>query len=205
VPAPAATEPTSAPAPRGGNLTVPNVITSLRLLCLPVFVYLLFGRHNRAAAAWVLAAVGTTDFLDGFVARRWHQVSELGKVLDPAADRLVLIIGVGSIIIDGSAPGWFSAAVVVRELLVGGGVVILTMAGMERFAVRWVGKIGTCGLLMAFPLFLASHSTLGWHRGAGIWAWIVGIPGLACSWWAAVGYVPIARRALAEGRRRRRG
>jgi len=203
VPAPAATETTRSRGARG-NLTVPNAITVVRLACIPLFVWLLFGREHRAAAAWLLAGLGTTDWVDGFLARRWGQVSELGKVLDPTADRLLLIVGVGSIIIDGSAPLWFSLAVVVREVLVGGSVLALTLAGMERFDVRWSGKAGTFGLMVAFPLFLASHSTLGWRDTAEVLAWVAGIPGLCFSWWSAVRYVPVARDALARGRRSRR-
>ena len=199
--APVATETTSGRART--NLTVPNAITMVRLACIPVFVWLLFGRDNRAAAAGLLAVLGATDWMDGFVARRWHQVSELGKVLDPTADRLLLIVGVGSIIIDGAAPLWFAWAVVVREVVVGGTLVVLTMAGMERFDVRWVGKAGTFALMFAFPLFLASHSTLGWADTAGVLAWVFAIPGLFFSWWSAATYVPVARRALAEGRRNR--
>src|SRR5690242_3941096 len=104
MPAQAATDPSG--GARSSNLTVPNAITVVRLLCLPLFVWLLFGREHRAAAAWLLGGLGATDWVDGFLARRWHQVSELGKVLDPTADRLLFIVGVGSIIIDGSAPLW---------------------------------------------------------------------------------------------------
>ena len=76
----------------------------VRLSLLPVFVYLLFGGDNRAAAAWLLAFLGITDFLDGYVARHFNQVSELGKILDPVADRLLFFVGIGGILIDGSAP-----------------------------------------------------------------------------------------------------
>ena len=85
-------------------LTVPNVISFVRLLCMPLFVYLLFGRDNRAGAAYLLAVLGATDWVDGYIARRFGQVSELGKILDPTADRLLLIVGIGSIAIDDAAP-----------------------------------------------------------------------------------------------------
>ena len=92
----------------------------VRLCLLPVFLWLLFGRDDRAAAAWLLAALGTTDFLDGYIARHFNQVSDLGKVLDPVADRLLFFVGVGGILIDGSVPAWFAVAVLVREVLVAG-------------------------------------------------------------------------------------
>ena len=90
-------------------LTVPNVISLVRLLCLPLFVYLLFGRDNRAAAAGLLAVLGATDWVDGYIARHFHQVSDLGKILDPVADRLLFFVGVACILIDGSVPVWFAA------------------------------------------------------------------------------------------------
>ena len=74
-------------------LTIPNVITIARLLCLPVFLWLLLHDENRAAGAWLLGALGATDFVDGYVARHFHQTSALGKVLDPVADRLAIAAG----------------------------------------------------------------------------------------------------------------
>jgi cardiolipin synthase len=181
-------------------LTLPNAITLVRLSCLPLFLYLLFGRENRAAAAWLLAGLGITDWVDGYLARHLHQVSTLGKVLDPVADRLLFFVGGGAILVDGSVPTWFAVVVLVRETLVGGTTLILGAMGARRIDVTWFGKAGTFGLMVAFPLFLASHSTLGWRDTADDLAWIAGIPGLVLSLYAAVLYVPMARRALREGR-----
>ncbi|HEY8527041.1 MAG TPA: CDP-alcohol phosphatidyltransferase family protein [Acidimicrobiales bacterium] len=181
-------------------VTLPNVITVARLCCLPVFLWLLFGRDNRAAAAWLLAALGVTDFVDGYLARHLHQESTLGKILDPVADRLLFFVGGGGILIDGSVPVWFATVVLARESLVGGATVGLAALGAKRIDVTWFGKAGTFCLMISFPLFLASHSTLGWHEGARQAAWIAGIPGLALSLYAAVLYAPMAARALAEGR-----
>jgi cardiolipin synthase (CMP-forming) len=181
-------------------LTLPNVITLVRLACLPVFLWLLFGQENRAAAAWLLAALGATDWVDGYLARRMHQVSELGKILDPVADRLLFLVGAGGILVDGSVPVWFAVVVLVRETLVGGTTIVLGALGARRIDVTWFGKAGTFMLMVAFPFFLASHSTLGWADTAEVLAWVFGLPGLALSLYAAVLYVPLARRALAEGR-----
>jgi cardiolipin synthase len=181
-------------------LTLPNLITLARLACLPVFLWLLFGKEDRAAAAALLAVLGITDWVDGYLARRLGQVSELGKILDPVADRLLFIVGAGGILIDGSVPTWFAVIVLVRETLVGGATLVLAALGARRIDVTWFGKAGTFGLMIAFPLFLASHSDLSWADTAGVLAWIAGIPGLAFSLYAAVLYVPIARRALREGR-----
>jgi cardiolipin synthase len=179
-------------------LTLPNVITLIRLSLLPVFLWLLFGRDDRASAAWLLAGLGTTDFLDGYIARHFHQVSNLGKILDPVADRLLFFIGVGGIVVDGSVPTWFAVAVLVREALVAGATVSLAALGVRRLDVTWFGKAYTLLLMISFPLFLASHSTLGWHDGGGTAAWIFGAPGLVLAWYSAALYVPLARRALAE-------
>lgn len=179
-------------------LTIPNAITVVRLSLMPVFLWLLFGKEDRATAAWLLAGLGITDFLDGWIARRFDQVSNIGKILDPVADRLLFILGVGGIVIDGAVPLWFAIAVLVREGLVGGATITLGLLGVRRIDVTWFGKAYTLLLMLAFPLFLASHSTLGWADGARTAAWIFGIPGLALCWWSAGLYVPMARRALRE-------
>lgn len=179
-------------------LTVPNVITAIRLALLPVFLWLLFVQENRAAAAGLLAVLGVTDFLDGYVARHFHQVSELGTLLDPIADRLLFFVAVGGILIDGAVPTWFAVAVLIREVLVAGASLILAAMGARRIEVTWYGKAYTLLLMIAFPLFLASESTVSWHDAAGVLAMAVGIPGLVLSWYSAALYVPIARRALRE-------
>jgi cardiolipin synthase len=181
-------------------LTVPNVITVVRLAMLPVFLWLLFAQEDRAKAAGLLALLGVTDFLDGYIARRYHQVSDLGKVLDPVADRLLFFVGVGGILVDGSVPVWFAIAVLLREVLVAGATLALAALGAKRIDVTWFGKAGTFGLMVAFPLFLASHSTLSWADTAGTLAWIAGIPGLVFSYISLVMYVPLGMRALRDGR-----
>jgi cardiolipin synthase len=181
-------------------LTIPNLVTLVRLACLPVFLWLLFGREDRAAAAWLLAGLGITDWVDGYIARHFHQTSELGKVFDPVTDRLLFFIGGGGILIDGSVPTWFAVVVLIREALVAVATVGLAALGAKRIDVTWFGKAGAFFLMIAFPLFLASHSSLSWHETAGDLAWVAGIPGLALSLYSAALYVPIARSALSEGR-----
>ena len=181
-------------------LTLPNVISLVRLSCLPIFVHLLFVRENRAAAAWLLAALGATDWIDGYIARHWNQVSDLGKILDPVADRLLFFVGVGGILVDGSVPTWFAVMVLVREGVVALTTVTIAALGARRIDVTWWGKAGTFGLMMAFPLFLASNSTLGWHETAEVFAWVTGIPGLVLSYVAWALYAPMALTALREGR-----
>jgi cardiolipin synthase (CMP-forming) len=181
-------------------LTVPNVISFVRLLCMPLFVYLLFGRDNRAGAAYLLAALGATDWVDGYIARHFGQVSNLGKVLDPTADRLLLIVGIGSIAIDRAAPLWVIGLAVFREIAVGIAALVVAAAGARRMDVRWFGKAGTFGLLVAFPLFLGAKANLSWEDQARFFAWVAAIPGLIFGYIAAVLYIPDARKAIAEGR-----
>ena len=187
-------------------VTVPNAITCVRLACLPLFVYLLFGRDNPAAAAFLLALLGATDWVDGYVARHFDQVSTVGKVLDPVADRLLFFVGVGAIIVYGGAPLWFSVAVLAREVFVSLAVLGLAALGAKRIDVTWYGKAGTFCLMFAFPLFLAgSDPNLAGADLFTLAAWGFGLPGLALSYYAAVLYIPIGLTALREGRAARRG
>mgnify|MGYP002140473281 CR=1 FL=1 len=87
-------------------LTAPNLFTLLRLCCIPIFCWLLFGKDDQVAAAWLLGGLGATDWVDGWLARRFHQVSEFGKIFDPTADRLLFIVAIGSIIVAGIPPAF---------------------------------------------------------------------------------------------------
>jgi cardiolipin synthase (CMP-forming) len=179
-------------------LTLPNAITVVRLSMLPVFVWLLFGKEDRAAAAALLGILGATDFLDGYIARHFNQVSNIGKVLDPVADRILFIVGVACIAIDGSVPAWVAAVVLIREGLVAGATLVLAAMGVRRIDVTWFGKAYTLLLMISFPLFLASHSTVSWHEAARTAAWLCAIPGMVLSWYSAALYVPLAKKALRE-------
>lgn len=182
-------------------LTVPNVLSIGRLLCVPVFLWLLFGAEDRYAAGLLLAALGITDFADGWIARHFHQESQLGRVLDPTADRILLGVGVAALLVDGSMPWWVGALAVVRESVVGLTVVVLAARGARDIIdVKLAGKAGTLLLMMAFPFFLASNPEGGapWHEVARPLAWLTAVPGLLLSYYAAAGYVPAARRALQQ-------
>lgn len=183
-----------------GVWTLPNLITVVRLGCIPWFLWLLVSQDNRTAAALLLGALGATDWVDGWIARRFNQVSEVGKVLDPTADRLLLVVALVAIVDDGSIPIWFAVLVLVREVLIGLAALLLLMVGVRRIDVTWWGKTGTFALLWAVPCFLAGQSTIGAAWTFEAMAWIFGIPGLAIAWFAAWGYVPVARSAIQEWR-----
>lgn len=189
---------------RPGVLTIPNFVTVVRLACVPLFCWLLFGRDDRTAAAWLLAFLGSTDWVDGYLARHLGQVSELGKVLDPTADRILLGTVVVSLLADGSLPAVVGWATIVREVLVSVAVLVLAAAGAKRFDVQWAGKAGTLALMVAFPLFMMGEPG-PWGRPADVIAWGFAGPGLVLAWYAAVTYVPLARQALADGRAARAG
>jgi cardiolipin synthase len=185
-------------------LTAPNVITLVRLLCIPLFLWLLFGAHRQTAAAVLLAVLGATDWVDGYVARRYGQVSTLGKVLDPTADRVLVGTAVIAIMVYGAVPLWFGIATIAREVLVSAMVVLLATLGAARIDVLWVGKAGTFGLMFAYPTFLLGDGTASWQEPIRVIAWVTGLIGLALAWWAAASYIGPARRALRDGRAARR-
>lgn len=194
---------TDRPAERllDGIWTVPNLFTLIRLLCLPLFLYLLFGQENRAGAAWLLAVLGSTDWVDGYIARRFNQTSEFGKIFDPTVDRVLFIVAVTAIIIDGAIPTWFAVAVLIRELLVGGVIAFSTVfLGMQRFDVTWLGKCATFMLMGAVPSFLIGSTDVWEAEFFAVLAWVLGIPGLVLSYWTAIAYIPLIREGIAAGR-----
>lgn len=201
-------------APTGGSasllsrsslLTWPNLITLARLWCIPVFVWLVFGREHRAAAAWLLAVLGSTDWVDGWLARRLDQQTEFGAMFDPVVDRLLFLVAVPSLVIDGSAPWLVAAVLLVREGLVAVLAIVLSSRGADRLVVTREGKTGTFLLMFAFPMFLGGASTLSYHLLLDWLAWLFALPGLGYSWYSLlIQYLPAARRSLAaEGRLRR--
>ncbi len=185
-------------------LTYPNLFTLVRLCCIPLFLYLLFGRDNVAGAAFLLGGLGATDWVDGWLARQFNQVSEFGKIFDPTADRLLFIVAISGILVYGIPPAWVFWLIVVREVVFGGTVAICTLLfGMERFDVTWWGKTATFLLMFAIPGFMLGHTDFFAHQAFLVAAWIVVVPGLALSYYTAIAYIPAIRRSLGAGRARR--
>jgi cardiolipin synthase len=181
--------------------TIPNLVTLIRLLFLPVFVWLLFGLENRAAAALTLGALGATDWVDGYLARRLGQVSEFGKKFDPTVDRLLFIVGLGAILIDGSMPLWFGLAVLAREVIVGAVMATATLVfNMQRFDVTFWGKTATFLLMFAVPGFLLGSSEFPGASAFWVVSWIMGMPGLVLSYATALTYIPLVRDGVRSGR-----
>ena len=188
---------------RSRILTVPNVISVLRLLCVPVFLWLLWKPDPEpVAAAALLAFLGATDWVDGYIARHFNQGSELGKVLDPTADRaLLLAAAIALLVEDISTPinivMWI---VIVREILVAVAVIVLGALGAKRIDVVWAGKAGTLAIMFALPMFLAAHAIPSWRIPFNIGGWGFAIGGIILGYYAAAQYIPAARAALREGR-----
>jgi cardiolipin synthase len=190
------------PSNQGRVLTIPNVISVLRLAAIPVFLWLLFSADEPLWAVGVLAVLGATDWVDGWIARHFDQGSDLGKVLDPVADRVLLLTATLALLVDGSVPVWVGVAVLAREAVISIAVLALAAAGARRIDVQWVGKAGTLALMFALPGFLLVDSV---DPGTGrdlleVATWAFTIGGLALSYYAALQYVPLARAALRDGR-----
>jgi cardiolipin synthase len=188
---------------RSKVFTIPNVISVVRLLLIPVFLWLLWKPDSQpVAAAVLLAFLGATDWIDGYIARHFDQGSELGKILDPTADRALLIAAAIALLTqDLSTPVNIMLWIVLgREILIGAATVSLGLAGARRIDVVWAGKAGTLAIMFALPLFLAADAV---HNGSlvlNFLGWCFAIGGIAMGYFAALKYVPAARAALREGR-----
>jgi cardiolipin synthase len=185
--------------------TVPNLITLLRLCCLPIFLWLLFSVKDRGAAAWLLGGLGATDWVDGWVARRFNQKSDFGAIFDPTVDRGLFIVAVIAILIDQSMPIWFGSAILVREVFVAGAMSIATAFGMKRFAVNKWGKRYTFLLMFAVPLILLGQAEGAGSRWVSWLGWFFGLPALVISYTTAINYLPVIRANLRSGRASRSG
>lgn len=180
-------------------LTVPNAISAARLVLVPVFAVLL-ARHQDVAALVVLAVSGASDWLDGVLARRLGQVSKLGRLLDPAADRLFIVVTIVALAWRDVVPWWLVVALVARDAALGIVQLVVMRAGWAPLPVHLAGKTATLMLLYAFPLLLLAQLTadapaavptvlaaLGW--AAALW-------GVALYWTSGVFYLVQARRLL---------
>jgi cardiolipin synthase len=151
--------------------TVPNILSGIRLLTIPVFVWLALVPQQDAWAALVLALGGITDYLDGMLARRWNQISRVGQLLDPIADRLSTVAVLVVFLIRGVVPWWFVVLLVARDLILAVQMAGLRRQGVTGLPVNFVGKAATFNLLGSFPLLMWGVSA---ESGPGRAAWIIG-------------------------------
>jgi cardiolipin synthase len=169
--------------------TIPNVISFIRLLGVPLFLYLLLGPHHDVAAVIVLMVGGTTDWVDGYVARRMNSVSRLGELLDPFADRLYILATLLGFTVREVVPWWFTIALLSREVVVGVALLILRRHGYGPPPVHYVGKTATFVLLAAFPILLLAHAVPSIDGWAGPIGWGLGWWALGLYWAAGVLYL----------------
>ncbi len=176
-------------------LTIPNAISFVRLLLVPVFAVLLW-QGSDGWAILVLAVSGASDWLDGVLARRLGQVSKLGQLLDPAADRLFIIVTLVALAWRDVVPWWLLIVLVLRDVVLGIMLLVLGRAGYAPLPVHLAGKAGTFALLYAFPLLLLAE----WDSWVGVLAGIVGwafaLWGVALYWFAGALYLAQASRLL---------
>jgi cardiolipin synthase len=177
-------------------LTIPNLISVIRLGLVPVFLWLLLGQDNPFAAGWLFALIASTDWVDGYLARRLNQVSEVGKFLDPLADRVAVVAALVGGLISGYVPAWFAWAVIAREVLIGGGAIVVGLMGHTKLDVRPMGKQATFLVYSSLAWFLVG-TEWAWVRVA---AWIAGIPGLILYYVVGVQYLGDALAVIRRSR-----
>lgn len=176
--------------------TVPNLLSMLRLLGVPLFLWLALGPHADGWALLVLVIAGITDYLDGKIARRWHQTSRLGTLLDPSVDRLYILATIVALTVRGIVPVWLAVILPLRDFLLAFTLPVLRRHGYGPLPVHFVGKAATSALLYAFPLLLVSSgsgvvATIARPLGWGFTGW-----GVALYWWAGWLYLVHMRRLL---------
>lgn len=192
--------------PRPG-WSLPNTLTVVRLLTVPVFAWLVLSQHRNLVALGVLVIAGVTDFLDGWLARRTGSVTRIGELLDPIVDRLFILTAAITLYVDHAIPGWLAVAVLLRDVLLWLLVPLLRSRHVTSLPVHYLGKAATFNLLYAFPLLLLAdgHGTV--HELARTFAWAFALWGVGLYWWVGIIYarqVASLLRSVPSPRRGRR-
>ena len=181
-------------------LTIPNLLSLLRLGLLPVFLWLVLGPEAHGPAVVVLMVIGISDWLDGALARKLDQTSSLGAVLDPVADRLYILVAVIGLAASGAIPVWLALLLAARDLVLWGLVPVLRTRGYSALPVHFLGKAATAALLYAFPLLLLGTGDSAFEVGARVLGWAFAIWGSGMYWWAGVLYAWQVRTLVAQDR-----
>ena len=174
--------------------TIPNALSLLRLLAIPLFLWLVLGPQEDVAAFIVLVLAGVTDYLDGLVARVTGQYSRLGAMLDPLADRLTIAATLVGLLLRGFIPWWLVLALVLRELMLLAILPALRARGRVALPVTLVGKAATFCLLWGLPTLLLSTVDGPLGPVALVCGWAFTLWGVFLYWWAGVDYVAALRR-----------
>ncbi|HEX7739955.1 MAG TPA: CDP-alcohol phosphatidyltransferase family protein [Marmoricola sp.] len=178
--------------------TAPNVVSMLRLLGVPLFLWLVLGPHYDVWALVLLMVSGVTDWLDGYLARRLGQTTKLGELLDPIADRLYILAVVVGLAWRDIIPWWLAVILPLRDLLLWGLVPFLRTRGYSALPVHFLGKAATFNLLYAFPLLLVGDGSSTVAQLAEVFGWAFAIWGTGLYWWAGLLYAWQVRVLLAD-------
>lgn len=170
-------------------LTVPNVLSVVRLVLIGVFVYLLLVAHSYGWAVAVLIASGASDWADGKIARLMNQSSRLGELLDPAVNRLYMVVIPVAFAMAGLIPWWVIAVLIARDGLLAAMLPVLRSRGLSALPVTYIGKAATFALMTAFPLILLGQWDALWSRVLGACGWGFLIWGIGMYLWSFVLYL----------------
>jgi CDP-diacylglycerol--glycerol-3-phosphate 3-phosphatidyltransferase len=177
------------PAPAHDRLlTVPNVLSGIRLVLIPVFIYLMLVAHANGWAVAVLMFSGASDWADGKIARLLHQSSKIGELLDPAVDRLYMVTVPIVFGLHGIVPWWIIAVLLARDLLLAAELPLLRTRGFTALPVLYIGKAATFALMSAFPLILLGQYDTTWSRVILACGWAFLIWGMYFYLWSFVLY-----------------
>jgi cardiolipin synthase (CMP-forming) len=170
------------------NWTIPNALSALRLLGVPVFFWLIVGPENDGLALAILIVSSFTDWLDGYLARRLNQFSRLGELLDPLADRLYVVAALAALYIRDLLPIWVVALLILRDVLMSMLLLYLKRFGITGVPVHFVGKAATMNLLYALPLVLMGTFSGLVGQLAHVFGWAFLIWGITMYWYAGALY-----------------
>jgi cardiolipin synthase len=177
-------------------LTIPNALTALRGLGVPLFIWLALVKEADGWAILVLALGGVTDYLDGKLARLWNQTSRFGELADPAIDRIYILATLIVLYIREAIPLWLITLLLARDLILALATIALTRKGLPPLQVTYIGKAATFNLLYAFPLLLLALSDSVYGTLAFIFGWAFAIWGLVLYLFTGVSYFRSAVKSI---------
>jgi cardiolipin synthase len=182
--------------------TLPNAVSALRLLGVPLFLWLVLGPEADVLALALLMVSGFTDWLDGYLARRLNQTSKLGEILDPVADRLYILAVVVGLAMRDIIPWWVALILPARDAFLWCLVPFLRTRGYSALPVHFLGKAATFNLLYAFPLLFIGDGTGTVATLGKMFGWAFAIWGIGLYWWAGLLYAWQVRKLMADHDRR---
>jgi cardiolipin synthase (CMP-forming) len=177
-------------------LTVPNILSGLRLIGIPVFLWLVLVVKADGWAFWLIVLSAFTDYVDGYLARKWRQISRLGQLLDPIVDRAFIVSLLAALALRDLIPWWFAGLLIARDLVMFVVMSVLKRHGQTGLPVHFLGKSATFALMGGLPLLLLTSGTGTGPMLAAVFGWAASIWGAALYWWAAALYIHQTRRLL---------